>query len=211
MFKLILIADIHGNFNHLAKVVHEAPPDYTIIQIGDFGIYPQLRKYYIVPERPIYFLEGNHEHFPSITPFDKVAEIWANTFHIPRGYVMEINGQRVAFCGGGDSVDKGMRVPNIDWFAEEIITELDVLKFVGIGKIDLLITHAAPQSIVDRHFNPKDLNRFGLPETWKSPSAIRLDRIWELCGKCQLIAGHMHQSVVGEGYRILDQNEVYFC
>ncbi len=65
---ILLLGDIHGNAGVLREAIHKAEMvgDVTaIIQVGDFGLYPENEHYFkSVVEKstiPIYFIEGNHD------------------------------------------------------------------------------------------------------------------------------------------------------
>ena len=203
---IVCVGDAHGNSAALAKIVREHPAA-TVIQVGDFGLWPQLRRQYVIPERPVYFIAGNHEHHPSIRGITTVTEVWPNALYVPRGTVLELDGKRIGFCGGADSVDCAFRTPQVDWFPDEAVRDVDVDP-ARYGSVDLLVTHSPPQSAIAANFDPRQLAVFGLPPTWVSDSAVRIQRLWEALGHPPLICGHMHASVRHRGVTILRELEV---
>lgn len=83
----------------------------------------------------------------------KVHKIRDNIFHLMRGQVFEIDSKKFFTFGGGVSIDKAMRMPYVSWWPqeetsyEEINEALDNLE-KHKNKVDYVITHAAPESIV---------------------------------------------------------------
>ena len=63
---LLFVGDVHGNYSEIDKYIR---PEYTaIIQVGDFGMFPFLKRNetdYYTPklnfDLPLYFYRGNHE------------------------------------------------------------------------------------------------------------------------------------------------------
>jgi predicted phosphodiesterase len=212
---IMVVGDIHGDSRFLAQVADTIPerhPEVTaIIQVGDFGFYPGLIDDFqrVNSTVPIYAIDGNHEHFPMLTGITEVTEMFPNIFYVPRGTVLEIDGGRVAFCGGAASVDKDIRLrQKMSWFAEEQIQDSDIEKLDDVDSVDLLITHCPPQSVIQKNFDPRMLAMFGLPSSWRDPSADKIETLWERLGYPTLLCGHMHRSVQDRSCRILDINEV---
>lgn len=212
---ILFLGDIHGSVRHLCWAVDTAKtnPEVTaIIQVGDFGFYPQILSYLqeVKPHIPVYAIDGNHEHFPMISHLTEVTEMAPNIFYVPRGTVMEIDGRKIGFIGGAGSVDKQYRLKRkLSWFPEEEVTEDDIKKFDGINKLDILVTHTPPHRTVQRNFSPLNLLQFDLPVTWTDPSAKRIGKLWERLGRPKLICGHMHKSVSDENVLILDINQIH--
>lgn len=213
---IVFLGDVHGFFDRVADVSHLYEGNATaIVQVGDFGYYPQtlsrLAQYHF--PTPIYWIDGNHEYYPLITPlWDKTepVKVLPNVYYVPRGCVVELDGVRIGCLGGAASVDKAYRKAYADWWPEEVTRPIDGERLLQHGPVDLLVTHAPPQFIVDKHFNPADLERhWGLSRNWRDPSAAIVEDVWNQLGQPPLICGHMHRSVVDGVVRILDINEVY--
>ena len=216
---LAFLGDIHGtiySLEHALNKIKLLHPEVTaLIQVGDFGWYKSRVEGFgrINPHIPVYWIDGNHEHFPLFKHLDTVTEVAPNIFYVPRGTVLELDGRRIAFCGGAASVDKEYRIRGgLSWFEDELITAEDVAKFDGVENIDIFVTHTPPQCTVDAHFDPMDLVRyFGLTLEWRDPSAKYVQDVWEKFGKPLLICGHMHRSVVDQmgKVRILHIDELF--
>lgn len=218
---IAVLGDIHGSNNTLIHVLDEVKAFNDnvlneskitrVIQVGDFGWYPDRIKYFehINPEIPVEFIDGNHEDFRLLEGITEVTEMVPNIFYVPRGTVKEVDGRIIGYCGGAASVDKAVRLKNNwSWFPEEEITADDVRKFDGVDHVDLLITHTAPQFVIEKRFDAMNLFMWGLPTSWRDPSSVFVEELWKKFNKPQLICGHMHKSVCEGNIRILNINEL---
>jgi len=166
---IYITGDTHGDFydlKHRIKHTRMTEEDMLII-CGDFGFIwrtegtnldqenERLDQLAALPPT-IVFIDGNHENFdrlnklPSKEKFGAtVGVVRENIYHLRRGYVYTIAGKTFFTVGGGVSIDKAQRIPNISWWAEEIPSEEErsrgwkSLKEVG-NKVDYILTHAAP-------------------------------------------------------------------
>lgn len=216
---IAFLGDLHGDFYILRKVLDRLKNDYpevvALIQVGDFGFFPRK-----LPELlevnahiPVYAIDGNHENFNLLDGISSVQEFAKNVYYVPRGTILEIDGKRIGFCGGAASVDKETRIKyGYDaWFPQEEITDADIAKFDNVESLDVLVTHVPPQCTIQAHFDPSTLKWFGLPSSWRDPSADKIEVLWRRLGEPMLFCGHMHKSVVDQmgKVRILDINELY--
>lgn len=212
---IFMVGDIHGVFAEFwdavnAKIEQAGLPD-AIIQIGDFGLHtPLISTWKNDLDIPVYFIDGNHENFsmvpkgPDITTLKPAGE--GNLHHIARGTVLEFVGKTFAFCGGGESIDKAYRKVNESWWAEERVTDeniADTIENIGSKKIDYLVTHTPPLSVIATHFPPLDLRDWGLHPNWTDESSIRIQKLWEHLNCPKIISGHMHMHCRGANYEIL--------
>jgi hypothetical protein len=76
---------------------------------GDDGWVPLTRQ--------VYFVDGNWHHFPSTRDRPEPFELRPNLVFVPRGAFLTLDGRRVLFLGGGNSVT-GMhsRRAGINWW-----------------------------------------------------------------------------------------------
>lgn len=208
---LALIGDIHGNFGRLAKIVAELPPDTVPIQVGDFGFWPYTRNQYVVPDKFVHFIDGNHDHIPRLMNGECD---WPNAGYIRRGEVWTFDNRRILFLGGASSVDRKWRPHNFGphaWFDEELISDAEVELALANAKggVDLMITHTPPDWMIRKHFSPGGLLHFEInPATWRDYAAEAVERVWRELGEPPLYCGHMHRRVVNGSCRILDIEEV---
>ena len=216
---IVLIGDLHGDFVYLPKILERVPKDATIIQVGDFGFWPKKysEHYRLSWERSweqcewegkFYFIDGNHEYLPGLQ-FSEITEVWKDAFFIPRGHVMEIDGLTIGFMGGAASVDELYRSPGYSWFPEELVTQEQFERLYNQDvKLDLLVTHTPPTSVIRANFDTTIHLDFGLPDNWHDPSAAFVQQLYEKFD-CPLICGHMHRHIIDGRCRILEINEVY--
>lgn len=210
---IIFLGDIHGEFDVMHQRLSRIPEDaenVTIIQVGDFGFYPKIMKKLdsFPVKHKLYAIDGNHENFNYLSQFKTVTEVKPNIFYVPRGSILQIDGYRIGFCGGGFSPDKNWRTEGIDWFIQETITSKDVEPLYG-QKLDILVTHTPPVSIIMKHFGPLNKKEWNLSDEDYDSSSHIIEYLWRDLGCPQLFCGHMHRSVVDNQVRILDIGELY--
>ena len=124
----------------------------------------------------VLFIDGNHENFDALFkyPLDmwnggKVHIIRDNVLHLMRGQVYGIEGKKFFTFGGGYSIDKFLRREGVSWWKEEMpgLAEYEEgmrnLEKHGF-KVDYIITHAAPESVMNmifpNHDPEKELNLY---------------------------------------------------
>lgn len=210
---LYFIGDIHGNFKALRKIIDNIPSEATIIQVGDFGFWPHLKDEWMAAhiERPIYFIDGNHDHHPSLYKVEEETELWPNAIFIPRSTVKEIDNFKILFMGGAGSVDYKWRMNGMDYFPLlEEINQINIENVPEDIKIDLIVSHTPPRDVIEECFDPAVLeNFFGISRHWKDKGSILLEDLRKKLGDPLLICGHMHRAVKWNGVRILGINEVF--
>lgn len=215
---LVFLGDTHGYFRAL-HAVQQKYPEATVVQVGDLGFWPQLRNDYYKRQkdlRPFYFIDGNHEHHPHLQEVvsrvemddDGTYEVWPKAHYVPRGHALVLDGLRLGFCGGADSIDKNMRTPGYDWFLEEVVVESDTAPLWD-KQVDVLVVHTPPEMIVDNYFDPRNKLRYGVSLSWRPFSALRIEQLWNQLKRPRTFCGHMHSSRDAYGVRVLDINEEY--
>lgn len=154
-----------------------------LIVAGDFGFVFQGEDRYLsernklnaLEKKPytILFVDGNHEGFPFLMVYPEeqrfgapVRKIRRNIFWLQRGYIYQIEGNSVFVMGGAHSMDKAFRMKYFEvcgekiWFEEELPGSAEYQRAIanlnGCGKkVDYIITHTAPLSIVPRIIHEK--------------------------------------------------------
>ena len=216
---ILLLGDIHGDYNILAKALAVAKDTgaTAVIQVGDFGLFPHNeQKFYQVCQYdiPTYFICGNHDDCIRWTNYDAVGKVFGNSnlFYVPRGTVMEIDNRTIAFMGGAASIDKNIRLQEgWHWDEKENISPYEVLRMMDNAKdkhIDMFITHCPPNSVINEHFDPRAKLQFGVGLEWHDHNQDIIENIWHGIGTPNIYSGHMHRKVEGMTYRILDINEL---
>ena len=187
----------------------------TDIVCGDFGYIfsgsDEENKFLDeLSEKPytICFCDGNHDNLPAIYAYPeeewnggRVHRIRKNIFHLMRGQIFEIEGKKFFTMGGAFSIDKEYRTEGLSWWKEELPNGDEYaeatknLREAG-NKVDYIITHTAPRSIISRmgeHSDPRDSELTGFLD-WVVDE-IRFKR-W--------FFGHWHQEgEIGTKFRAL--------
>ena len=202
---IAFIGDVHRDFGRLAQAVADLPSDIELaIQVGDLGLnqddlnpagtgIPAL-------SRTVYYVTGNHDYEPSYRGISRPTEMAPNSVFVPRGTVLDLDGRRIAFLGGGDSIiDRAVRQPGLDWWPEERVTLADVARFNGVGRADFLVCHTPPAFVYHFYHIPPD------------PSALAVGQAWHILGRPQVVCGHMHQPHEVGRVRVLGQLEVHIA
>lgn len=219
---ILLLGDIHGDIGVLRDAIEKAEQAgaTALIQVGDFGMFNRngidagFRLVCSKANIPVYFIEGNHDDCQKWVQYEEVTRIWddANLFYIPRGTVMELDGKMLAFMGGAGSIDKEMRLRyGWHWDDKENIAPHEALRLLQNAegkKIDALITHCPPNTVIEEHFDPRGKLMFGVGLDWHDHNQDVIEHIWKALGHPYNYSGHMHRSVVGMTFRILDINEL---
>jgi hypothetical protein len=196
------IGDVHRAFDRLAGAVAEFPDTVDVaIQVGDLGLHPDdldSTGSGLPPlARQVYYVTGNHDHEPSYRGITRPTEMAPNLVFVPRGTVLELDGRRIAFLGGGDSViDRAFRRDGVDWWPEERVAMKDAARFERVGRVDLLVCHTPPAFVYHAlGFTP-------------DPSALGVGLAWQILGRPQVICGHLHTSQEIGRARVLGVLEV---
>lgn len=161
--KIGLLGDTHANYGWLMYALNKFNREGidTILQLGDFGIWPGgtnagmmnrvnilLRNY----RQTLYVVPGNHEDYTQIAAVPVADDGWQHfREHIllaPRGHRWEWGGLSFVALGGAPSVDRAARwKAKMGWWPEEAITEEDVEKVIEGGYADVMVAHDAPTGI----------------------------------------------------------------
>ncbi len=199
---IAFIGDVHREFDRLARAGAGLPAGVDIaVQVGDLGLHsddlarpgPEFRPL----AHLVYYVTGNHDHEPSYRGIARPTEMAPNLVFVPRGTVLELDGRRIAFLGGGDSViDRAVRRDDVDWWPEEQVTMADVARFEGVGPVDFLVCHTPPAFVYPFFHFPPD------------PSAVAVGRAWQILGRPPVICGHLHKPREVGCVRVLGELEV---
>ncbi len=99
------------------------------------------------------FIDGNHENhrelrsqLPDESGFSPIRpHLW----WAPRGQRWKWHGVSFLALGGAVSLDRRMRVAGRSWWPEEATTEEDLQRAIGAGHADVMLTHDAPEGVLD--------------------------------------------------------------
>lgn len=222
----IILGDVHKEFKRISHQIKlKKISDCDIIQVGDFGLgfskskeesndLNNLNK--VLKERNInlFVIRGNHDD-PS--RFSELKNEFSNILILPDYSVFELNGKTYLSIGGAISVDRKERVEfgNI-WFPDErVVYDEEKLKGHDLSKIDILLTHTAPNRFVQHMIAMNVLDNLIIEDkmiNWKDYSLlgeciheqISLDLILDqLPNITQAYFGHFHKSYSNFSGRIM--------
>lgn len=202
--RILLAGDWHGN-RQWAETCFEAAArtgSDAVLQLGDFGLWPGREDAWLDhvdalatrAAAPLVWIDGNHENHEALDRWRQSADEeglvrmrdsvrWAT-----RGARWQWAGVRFGALGGAVSIDRFLRRPGVNWWAQEAVTQGDVDR-LGDGPLDVLVTHAAPTT------TPYPVRRLPLPESIiadaKQVRAL-LDQAVERTTPSLVVHGHYH-------------------
>jgi len=196
---LIFLGDLHRAGSRTFWIIDRAndflPTPIPVIQVGDLEWHPDKP-----PPRspwPIYWIDGNHDHLPSLLPLRTPTEVWPGWIYCPRGSVLEVGGYRIGFLGGARSLHRSAEVEGRSWWAEEEPTREEASRLNG-QDIDVLVTHTPPAFVVQA---------MGFRRDREERASAVVQELWTELGSPLLVCGHMHQSFQLDGVRVLGMRE----
>jgi len=226
-----ITGDTHGNDNHdLEKLSHSnwsvgryLDKEDTVIIVGDFGLifHPEQtkkEKYWLdwLEYRPwtTLFIDGNHDNFPKLDALPRVemfggtvGKVSNSIFHLRRGEIYVINGQKIFTFGGASSTDKEQRIVGIDWWPEEEAGyaehnhALDNLEKHG-NEVDIVITHTMPSEHIPVLNKMVDYNYSRRMDT----TARFLQEVYNNIKFKAWFCGHFHDDLLVKDVHLLYNN-----
>lgn len=215
--KIGLLGDTHGNYGWMLYALDKFNREgiTTILQLGDFGIWPGTNGEGIMKrvdlllknyKQTMYVVPGNHEDYDQINAVPVAEDGWQHfREHIllaPRGHRWEWGGMSFVALGGAPSVDRQPRLEAMQknptglksWWAEEDITEEDVQKVIDGGYADVMVCHDAPNGVDEIHRqisgNPHGFK--GVDLIYAADGRERLTRAFKAVAPNLLLHGHYH-------------------
>lgn len=143
-----VVADIHGNFSALERVLGRHPEVPFWLCVGDVG---STSGAYPTPVAPLYWIKGNNEAFDRVEAFRSGAERVENLHYIPNGTLVQLGQIVVAGVGGTfaptwfdtPAAELPHRRPKDDKRRHFVREEIEACK--RLGHVDVLLTHEAPK------------------------------------------------------------------
>jgi Icc-related predicted phosphoesterase len=185
---------VYTTFNQLVKC------DYPVIQVGDFGQGFEPQEKYMdgneikyrhgpAPEMNdhVWFIRGNHDS-PEVC---KANPHWIPDGHIEHG---------VMFIGGAESIDVKERQENVDWWADEQLSQEDLENIVDIAdreKPSIMVTHDCPSFLLNAVF-------YGMKPPSRTAQALNV--IYNIVQPKLWVFGHYHRSI-----RFKAENTLFIC
>lgn len=218
---LIFLGDIHGCFIELVDLATNTS-DSLLVQVGDVGLgfhkldyeLQQLSEVEDICEsnkNELFLIRGNHDSKERFKQLKEKGKF--NRVHLVEDYdTIQYNNKTIQFIGGAISIDRtGRRAGVSYWEDEGVVFEKDKCK-----KVDILVTHTAPQYCFPQQFNE-------MVYGWASEDAYLIEDLTderavmnEICKLCEpklLVYGHFHSSwtdIIGDcKYKLLDINETW--
>ena len=226
---VFVTGDIHGSID-INKLGSKAFPegkalsksDYVICT-GDFGLvwdvnYSRKEEEFWTDwlnDKPwtTLFLDGNHENFDRLfaLPQDekfgsKIGILRDSIFHLRRGEIYTIEGNKIFTFGGAQSIDRVFRTPKISWWPEEIPSYaemqygLENLGSVG-NEVDYVFTHTCPKEIIS--FIP-----YIMSDKLKDPTIDYLSHISKTISFKKWYFSHMHEDMVIQNKYICQYHKI---
>jgi predicted phosphodiesterase len=201
--RILLVGDTHGSeswWRSFVAPTATAERADLVLQLGDFGYWPSHSRFIEAAASspmPVWFLDGNHEHFPTLlsdaTAHEGPARLRGNISYLQRGTHLEIEGVTIGVLGGAHSIDRSLRTEGVDWFAQEAVSARDLELMTNSGKASIMLSHDAPTAA------PVPLNdEEWLPAAWQRelPACAEhrklLQRAYEALQPALVAHGHYH-------------------
>lgn len=216
MTRILVSGDSHADRNHVKSIkshVEKFDCDAAYV-VGDYGFWPRDKggiKFLndvATLDFPVYFTAGNHEDWDyldkHVAQADKFGtkteegfiEVHTNSFYAPTGLSWTWDDVKFLSVGGAFSIDRRRRVKFIDWFPQEIITEEDVANCMGVGKVNILLSHDSPNAVDLTLPFIQEYQEFRTLEldTDTTINRIRLQIIADMVEPELCIHGHWHMN-----------------
>lgn len=207
--------DWHGQKgwgSYMIRLIAESTASPAIFHLGDFGFWPRsggqkflskIHKALELHDKWIFVTAGNHEDYQQISTFSPVADMpgcvrnprFPRIIVLARGYTWEWLGKKFMSVGGANSIDRDRRTQNIDWWAGEQISGLDVYNSIQYGKVDVLFSHDAPSGvrIFGSHREPDAWPATSVQYSNESREQLRL--ITDVIQPRLMFHGHYHMPL----------------
>lgn len=180
---IYVTGDMHGDLQRLySRDFRRLKKGDVLLVCGDFGYIfdggkteKQVIKFFAERKFVTAFVDGTHDNLERISrgrttvwKGGLVHRIKGNLLHLMRGQIFEIEGNRIFTFGGGESVDKDMRVDFGNWWREEEPTPQEMAE--GAKRldevncqVDYIITYEPPalvkSAMLLRRGDPDQINK----------------------------------------------------
>lgn len=145
---MILIGDVHGQFDWYQMIVKAMPDDITV-QVGDMGMFPGPRtegfidsfSQYFAKTNKDFFIRGNHD-CPAIC---KEQPNYLGDYGI-----FGADGKEIFFVSGAWSIDYMMRTSGVSWWEDEELSIASLNRAIeqfSMLRPRYVVTHDAPEEV----------------------------------------------------------------
>lgn len=173
---LTLVGDVHSNIADYVRLVRDSA--YSI-QLGDLGFdYSLLQQLDPACHR---FLPGNHDNYAALPPH-ALGDF--GVWKVPDAEPEDLSGD-LFFVRGAWSIDRSSRTENVDWFAQEELSDEQFAAAIALYaelKPDFVISHDCPRSLL------RYVSNFGSP----SRTNRHLQRMLEIHRPKRWFFAHHH-------------------
>jgi predicted phosphodiesterase len=218
----MLVGDSHADngwlYEHVLPTARRLGVE-AVIQLGDFGYWPHSESFLKISRTArrnfgvdVYFIDGNHEHFPMLSrdvgealrrngvawadeplAYRHPVELAPGFVYLPRGSRLTVAGRSTVCLGGAVSMDRASRLDRVTWFAEERITDADVDAAITRGPADLLLSHDAPiEAIIPIAAFVGIPIEFMHENDAAAANRMRLSRVVRQVRPMTMVHGHFH-------------------
>jgi hypothetical protein len=224
---VVVAGDWHGNVAWAQQVFpflrRAVPGIRTVLHLGDFGYWPERDGHAYAEtvshcaaaagvER-VLVTPGNHEWWSDLdlrfaAEPGRMLRLADRVFMLPRNFRFTIAGRQFTSLGGAASLDRADRVPLIEWWPSEVLTEADVAAAVAGGRTDVLLTHEAVDggpALVERVIRSNPLGWDDDALAYSALSRDRVTRAYKALAPLVLAHGHLHlraEKTLDDGRRI---------
>lgn len=217
---IYLTGDTHYTID-LKKVVefaksheHLTKYDYLIV-LGDFGLIwsrsqdkaeMEIREFYRACPFTTLFLDGNHENHARLAKLTKedrfggkVGKVNDSIYHLLRGEVYNIDGNKILTFGGAQSIDRSARIEGLSWWPQEKPNKKELKKALDQKdkNVDYILTHTLPRSFSKRFRDKMNMHLIE-DETELMLEDVRLNYKFK-----KWYCGHFHDDVDFGDFRVM--------
>lgn len=207
-----VVADLHAYQEKWLEQIHPVlRQGDTVIVAGDFGFgfwngrfFSEETFYDWIAEQPysVLVVDGNHERFDKLAAYPaceaygtKAQKIRDNIYHLCRGEIYSIGGNKVFVFGGAYSADRERRIQGVSWFPKEMPSEEEYL-FASSNlerhgnQVDFIVTHTCPYETVKYLSTFREYGVQCVPE--ERPIQAFLDWVAQAVSYREWFFGHFH-------------------
>lgn len=191
-----IIGDVHGKVKQFLELLE---PDKLNIQVGDLSInigdYLTIDNYIKKYAIQLRVVMGNHDNYQNVQFFNNFLLRGLGTMN-----------KQIGYFSGAYSIDKHLRVENVNWFKEEELNYSEInerIKILINQNPTIMISHDCPQSICEQEFGFTD----------KTMTRQALELIKNEITPHFWFYGHHHKSstITVNGTQFICLSELEFC
>lgn len=196
--KIIVIGDLHGNYNHLDRILNTTNAK-AYLQVGDFCGSKEVKyKDYPDVSKPVLFISGNHDDPEYLEKFnlytvDGRILIKRNLWYLPMGNTTIFQGLSIGGLGGIFSSNKfftdrkELKGKSRLYYTFDVFNKLKSTS----KKLEILLTHESPNPF--SFCNPRHPYTEGRHE---------ISKLLEVLSPAFHFCGHLHKYIIKDYGRV---------